>query len=104
VLEENLRNSQFSSVPGNSIIEAVSIIREAVAHAEETDIPLCVLILDFREAFDRIAYDYLFTILKSYGVCPWFIDRIKDLYENATASIEINGKLAGPIPIQCTVR
>ena len=56
VLEEHLRTSQFCSVPGNSIIEAVSIIREAVAHAEVTDTPLCVLTLDFREAFDRIVH------------------------------------------------
>jgi len=47
---------------------------------------------------------YLFTILKSYGICPWFIDHIKDLYENATASVQINGKLAGPIPIRCAIR
>jgi hypothetical protein len=93
VLEEHLRTNQFCSVPGNSIIEAISIIREAVAHAEVTDTPLCVLTLDFREVFDRIAHDYLFTILKSYGICPWFIDPIRDLYENATASIQISGKL-----------
>jgi hypothetical protein len=106
VLEDYLRSSQFCSVPGNSIIEVVSIIRvrEAVAHAEITDTPLCVLTLDFREAFYRIARDYLFTILKIYGICPWFIDRIKDLYENATASIQINGKLAEPIPIKCAIR
>ena len=104
MLEEHLRTSQFCRVPGNSIIEAVSIVREAVAHAEVTDTPLCVLTLDFREAFVRIAREYLFTISKSYGTSPWFIDRIKDLYENATASIQINGKLAGPIPIQCAIR
>jgi len=104
VLEDHLRTSQFCSVPGNSIIETVSIVREAVPHAEVTDTSLCILTLDFREAFDRIAHDYLFTILKSYGMCPWFIDRIKDMYENATASTQINRKLAGPIPIQCSIR
>ena len=64
VLEEHLRTSQFCSVPGNSIIETVSIVREAVAHAEVTDTPLYVLTLDFREAFDRIVHYYLFTILE----------------------------------------
>ena len=43
VLEEHLRTSQFCSVPGNPTIEAVSIIREAVARAELTDTSLCVL-------------------------------------------------------------
>ena len=103
VLVERLRPNQLCSVQGNSIIEAVTIVREAVAHAEVTDTPLYVLTLDFRGAFDRIAHDYLFTILKSY-VCPWFIDRIKDFYENATASIQINGKVAGHIRIQCAIR
>jgi hypothetical protein len=51
-----------------------------VAHAEVTDTPLCVLTLDFQEAFNRFAHVYLFTVLKSYVISPWIIDRIKDLY------------------------
>jgi hypothetical protein len=55
VMEEHLRTSQFCSVPGIAIIEAASIVREAVTHAEVTDTPLCVISLDFRKAFDRNA-------------------------------------------------
>jgi hypothetical protein len=63
-----------------------------------------MLTLDFQEAFDKISHQYLFAILRSQGVSAWFIDRIKDLCENATASVQINGHLAGAIPIQCAVR
>ena len=60
VLEEHLQTSQFCSVPGNSILEAVLIVRESIAQSEMTDTPLCVLTLDFQEAFDRISHQYLF--------------------------------------------
>jgi len=89
VLEEHLRTSQFCSIPGNSIIEAVSTVREAVAQVERTNSALRVLKSDFQEAFDRLSHQYLFTILKSYGISPWFIERIKYLYEKATASVQI---------------
>jgi len=104
VLEEHLRTSQFCSIPGNSIIEAVSTVREAIAQVERTKSALCVLTLDFQEAFDRLSHQYLFTILRSYGISSWFIERIKDLYENATASVQINEHLAKPIVIQCAIR
>jgi RNA-binding protein YlmH len=85
-------------------METVSTVYEALSQAETSDTTLCVLTLDFREAFDRISHRHLFTTLENYGISPWFIERIKDLYENATASVEINGNLAGPIPIKCAVR
>jgi hypothetical protein len=78
--------------------------RDVVAHAELTRTPLCILSLDFRSAFDFISHRYLFQILAGYGISEWFIDRIRYMYENATASQQINGVLAGPIPIQSAIR
>ena len=66
--------------------------------------PLCVLSLDFREAFDRVAHRYLFAILKAYGLHDWFVDRIRHMYEVAASSTQINGHFAGKIPLQCLVR
>jgi len=48
ILEEQLQTTQFFCVPGNSILEAVSIVRETIAHAEITDTPLCVAHWTFR--------------------------------------------------------
>jgi hypothetical protein len=104
VLEEHLQTSQFCSVPRNSILEAVSIFREAIAQTEMTDTLLCVLTLDFQDAFDRISHKYLFQILHNYGINPRFIERIKNLYENTTATVQINGTMAWPIPNRSAVR
>jgi hypothetical protein len=104
VLEEQLPSNQYCSVPGKSILEAVSVLRDVVAQAELTRTPLCIPSLDFRSAFDCISHRYLFHILAVYGISAWIIDRIRSMYENATASLQINGALAGPIPIQSGIR
>jgi len=91
-------------VPGNTILDAVATVRDAVAHAEHKNVPLCVLTLDFKDAFDRISHDYLFTILHSYGLSAPFINRLRTLYDDATSSVQINGHIQGPISIRCGVR
>jgi hypothetical protein len=65
---------------------------------------MCVLTVDFQQAFYRISHQYLFNILQRYGISPWFVERIHALYERATASVQMNGSLAGSIPIRSGVR
>jgi len=101
---EKLRESQFCGVPGNNILDAVTTIREAIAQAEVTATPLCVLSLDFREAFDKISHRYLFAILEKYAISKCVITGIKNLYTKATSSVQINGYMSGPIPTQCSIR
>jgi len=103
ILKDHLHTSQFCGVPGNSILEA-ALVRDAIAYSQTSGSPLCVLTLDFQHAFDRISHHYLFQILHRYDISEWFIDRLHALYENAMASVQINGTLAGPIPIQSAVR
>jgi hypothetical protein len=56
VLQDHLHNSQFCGVPGNSILGAGSRVRDAITYSEMTGTPLCVLSLDFQNAFNRISY------------------------------------------------
>jgi hypothetical protein len=74
VLVEQLTSRQYCSVPGKSILEAVSVPLDVVAHTELTRTPLCTLSLDFRSAFDCISHHYLFQILAGYGISVWYID------------------------------
>ena len=104
MIEELLHPSQFCGVPGRTIFEAMANVREAIAQAEVKRVPLCVLSLDFQEAFDRISHQYLFTFLRSYGFSDWFVERIKCMHEEAASSIQINGHVSGPIPIHSSVR
>ena len=64
VLEDHLTSTQYCGVPGNSILDAAATIRDTIAYVENKEIPMCVLSLDFRNAFNRIVHQYLFQILQ----------------------------------------
>jgi hypothetical protein len=75
-LGEILHPNKYCGVPGKTIFDSVAILRDAIAYAEVAHTPLCVLSLDFKEAFDRISHTYLVTILQRYGFSEVFIERI----------------------------
>src|SRR5215510_2883532 len=104
VLQEHLHRTQYCGVPGNSILDAITQVRDAIAYSESTATPMCVLSLDFKQAFDRISHQYLFKILQAYGITTWFLDRIKTLYTNVSAAVQINGTMTDHFPIASGVR
>ena len=104
LLADYLWKTQFCGVPGNTILDAVATVRDAIAQSEMTHTHLCVLSLVFREAFDRVAHRYLFTILKAYGLHECFVDRMRHMYQDATSTVQINGHITGTIPLRCSVR
>jgi hypothetical protein len=91
-------------VPGNTIIDAVATVRDAIAYAETVKSLLCALSLDFNDAFNQIAHTYLLTILRNYGFIEGFIERIQTVYENVRSIVQVSGHISTPISIQCGVR
>jgi hypothetical protein len=103
-LAEILQQSQHCGLQGNTVLEAVAAVREAVAYAEITNKAMCVLSLDFRAAFDNISHSYLFAMLKAYGFSEGFQSHVQSMYKGATSSVLINGHKSSPIPIRCSIR
>jgi len=91
-------------VSDNTILDAVATVRDTIAHAETNDIPLCVITHDFQHKFDSISHEYLFSILRSYGLSARLVALMKNLYTDDTSAVQINGDLHGPISIRCGVR
>ncbi len=52
---------------GRSILDNVFMAQEALEWAEESDQDLVLLLLDFKKAFDRIEWAFLFTALAKLG-------------------------------------
>jgi len=52
---------------------------------------LCIITLDFQQAFDSISLEYLFTLLRGYGLSQRFVTLIQNLYTDATSYVQING-------------
>jgi hypothetical protein len=104
LMDWHLKDTQYCGVTGNTIFDAVATIRDVAAYAENARRPLYTLTLDFQQAFDSIAHEYLFTILRSYGLSNQFVTLLRNLYADATSCVQINGHLYGPIPIRRGVR
>jgi hypothetical protein len=103
VLARHLKDTQLCGVPGKSILDATATIRYIIAFAETEKFPLCVLSIDFKNAFDNIVHEYLFQTLKRYGICDPLIHGIMNMYECASSFVQINGHSYGPIPNKCGV-
>jgi len=88
----------------DACVQCLATVRDAIAYVESRRIPLCVLSLDFKNAFDRIAQNCLFQTLQGCGIGNAFIAGIKTMYECATSSVQINGHQYGPITNRCAVR
>ena len=86
-MEDHLTHTQYCGIPENAILDAVATVRDSIAYAESRNIPLCVLSLDLKNAFDRVSHGYLFKILHGYGNGAPFINGIRHMYEGAISSI-----------------
>jgi hypothetical protein len=104
VTGEQINDTQYCGVEGRTITEALATVRDVIAYAEYRNTPMCVLTIDFSQAFDRISHEYLFRILPRFGISDQFIEHLQALYEGAEASVQINGEQVGNIPIRCCVR
>jgi len=105
-LADILHRTQHCGIPGNTVFEALATIRDAVAYAEVTGARLCLLSIDFKEAFDKISHEYLFAILREHGFSEHFLRRIRNVLvcDKAISSVQKNGFRSKPIPIKSSVR
>jgi hypothetical protein len=65
--------------------------------------PICMVSLDFKNAFDNIAHDYLFRVLDRFGFGPTLTGNIRKLYANAESRLQTNG-LTPPVSVDGSIR
>ena len=95
---------QTYCVPGRSIHDNVSLIRDAIDYSNENDLPLAVVGLDQKKAFDNVDHDYLFDTLRAMGFGNRFLDYIKLLYCGSESLVKICGSLTAPFSFEKGIR
>jgi hypothetical protein len=103
-LPDIIHMGQHCGIHGTSMLDAVATVRDVIAYAEHMKKKLCLLTLDFKAAFDRLLHTYLYQALRAHGISEECITKIRTLYNDATASVQINGHESGSFPILSSVR
>lgn len=104
VMNYVIHPDQTYCVPGRSIFDNVSLIRDVFEVSKMLNIDCGLISLDQEKAFDRVEHCYLWKILESFGFCQKFIDFIKVLYSGVESILKINGGLCPPFKAHRGVR
>src|SRR5215510_10123054 len=104
LLKDVLHPSQYCGMASHNMLDAIAVIRDTVAEVEMTREPICILSLDFREAFDRVSHEYLYEVLATYGFDERFVSKIRLLYDAAVSTVQINGHLSRQIHLKRSIR
>ena len=86
-----INEDQAGFIPKRSLYDHTRTTQMIVEYCEVTEKDGCIVALDQEKAYDKIDHDYLWIILKKYGLPETFINRIKEMYKNTSKAIMING-------------
>jgi len=103
-MEEVIHHNQYCGRNGKTIYDAVATVRDIIAYAEVSNTSLCLLSIDFSDAFNKISHAFLFKILEKCGISKTFCQRLQNIYEGATSSLKMNGHKSNSISINGGVR
>ena len=103
VLPTIIHQSQ-TAVFGRRIDQTIHTIRDLIELANENDEQAAFIFLDQEKAFDRVDQDFLYKIMKTFGIGEEFISWVKRIYSNATSVLNINGFFSERIQLNRGVR
>ena len=104
VIEQVVHSDQTYSVPGRSIYNNINIIRDSLMYSNSENIPLAILNLDQKKAFDNVDHEYLFKTMKAMGFGQIFISYVRLMYFNTESIVKVGGSLTSPFPFEKGIR
>ena len=104
LLDSFISREQFCAIPGRSINNCNTLIRDIIYYLQDENVPAAFVNLDWSKAFDRINLDFLFKIMVKFGFSSHFVNLIRMLYNDAKSTICVNGNLTETFPIKKSVR
>ena len=75
--------------------ESVRLISDILEYTADNDIEAILFSADFEKAFDSIDHRFLFSVLKSFGFDPDFIQWVRTLFKNFESCVMNNGFSTG---------
>ena len=79
---------QFGFKPNHSATQCTFASNEIIQYYQNNNSAICVLMLDYSKAFDRVNYIKLFSKLTDRGLCPSVLRVLLNLYTNQWMNIK----------------
>lgn len=99
VLDQILRSNQACFRPGRSTVDQINALHRIIEAAERRNLPLTIIFVDFKKAFDTINRAALFHILLQYGIPEKIVSAIKMFFDNSKGVAAVNGRTSDPFDI-----
>ena len=104
VLHLLIHTDQTASIPGRTINDNISLIRDAIHFANKTNTPLAVVAIDQLKAFDPVSHVFLHQVLKQFGFGTTFRQWISTIYSHTSSTVKVNGWLTKFIKMERGLR
>ena len=104
VLQKVINNKQFCGIPGRSINHCNMELRNMIQYANDSNLNMGVLNLDWYKAFDLVNVDFVLKVLETLGFGDIFVNWIRILYNVIESTLEINNVISDFFPINRSVR
>lgn len=90
---------QVGFVPTREARDNTTKVLNLLHVAKTSHTPCVFLSTDAEKAFDRVNWQYMFTVLRYVGLGDTIIQWITTIYSQPTAQVKVNGVLSDPFPI-----
>ena len=104
IIGEIIHPDQTCIIPGRTIQDNVHLIRNLVEYTNGKYMLAAIISLDQSKTFDRVSHEYLFNVLRNFGLKSHFISLIKLLYTDVESRVLVNGYISNEFPVQRSVR
>ena len=68
VLPDLIQADQTCDKPGRYIYDSIALSGDNIDYARCDGIPMSIIHIDQEKAFDRVSHEYLFTVLRAFGL------------------------------------
>ena len=104
VLCKIIHSKQFCAVPGRNINQCNMELRDIIVYANQENLDLAILNLDWYKAFDTVSIEFVIRILNSFGFGETFVSWITTLYNGIESALSINNILGDFFQVTRSVR
>ncbi len=104
IADKNVGDEQGGLRKGRGCVDQIFAVKILVKKYLERDWQLFAAFMDLEKAYDRVDRKGLWDTLRVYGVGGQLLEGIRSFYENASASVRVNGELSESFKVEIGVR